>query len=967
MLPTVGAVKPWTDIAQVAWNRLPIGALPPDDAWTLSLDGTWRFARWDGPELVDAAAVGLNEPQGPQWGTVPVPGTWLLHTQGMEHPDRPHYTNIQMPFPGPPFQLPEVNATAVHRTRFTVPTNWGDRQVILEIGGAESWHAVYLNGAFVGCGTDTHLPSHYDLTPFLRPEGDQVLAVVVVRYSAHSYLEDQDHWWMAGLIRSVGLQARPRLRIDDVAVVADWDHLTSTAHCQVDVTVAGLAALDPQTRGDHTVRVWVEHLVTGRRHGDVISDRVPHRFDQAYLFEGHRVRATWQVPRVTPWTAETPARWRLVVELCNPTGDVLDRSEILIGFRRVEVRDRALLVNGRRIMVRGVNRHDHHPDRGPAVTGDDMRDDLVAMKRLNLNAVRTAHYPPDRRFLDLCDELGMYVIDEANVETHAYNTSLCHDHRAGAAWSARTQRMVLRDRNHPCVIMWSLGNESGLGAHHHSAAAWIRAVDPTRPLHYEGATFHTPWGDGARDVTDVVCPMYASVDDIVAYGRSGLGDRPLVLCEYSHAMGNSNGGLARYAEAFDTVPGLQGGFVWEWKDHGLRHRVQPPGRGGEERFAYGGQFGDTPHDGSFVADGIMAPDLVAHPAAAELAWVHRPAAVTLARRWHVGQPVVMEIANRRQFTDLSDLHAELVFMADGVVVGRDRFRVHIGPGERCRIECGVPPVPDGTELLATIIWRTRRATPWAAADWEVGRDQLVLRRARRAVSAPRPRTARPVPVDELWGDIPDAAPRLWLWRAPTENDRFLTLSDARQTAVEHRCRVRVGENASVEYDHRVTIPDTLGDLPRVGVRFMVPTGFTTRRWYGRGPHENLPDRNASAHLGCWHDEPDDLPYVVPQSYGLRTDCSWMVLSDQAQGLHVAVEAVRPIRLHMAATLHTDEALDAACDVTALERAPGVVVHVDVAHRGVGTASCGPDTEPWHRISPGVYRFRYRVSAWRTRR
>lgn len=967
MLPTVGLVQPWTDIAQVAWNRLPMVARPPDATELLSLDGTWRIARWNAPELVDAEAVGWDEPQSPQWGSVPVPGTWLLHAQGLEHPDRPHYTNIQMPFPGPPYRLPELNATAVHRTRFTVPPTWGDRQMVLEIGGAESWHAVYLNGAFVGFGTDTHLPSQYDLTPFLRSEGDQVLAVVVIRYSAHSYLEDQDHWWMAGLIRSVVLQARPRLRLDDVAVVADWDHLTATAHCQVDVTVGGLADIPPEARSDYRIRSWVEHVTSRRRSGEVVTNSVPHRFDQAYQFEGHRVRSAWQVPRATPWTAETPTLWRLVVELRDAAGQRVDRSEILIGFRRVEVRDRALLVNGRRIMVRGVNRHDHDPDRGPAVTVDDMRNDLLAMKRLNLNAVRTAHYPPDRRFLDLCDELGLYVIDEANVETHAYNTSLCHDHRAGASWAARTQRMVLRDRNHPCVILWSLGNESGLGAHHHSAAAWIRAVDPTRPLHYEGATFHAPWVDGARDVTDVVCPMYASVDDIVAYGRSGAGDRPLVMCEYSHAMGNSNGGLARYADAFDTVPGLQGGFVWEWKDHGLRQRVQPPGPGGEERFAYGGQFGDTPHDGSFVADGIMAPDLVAHPAAAELAWVHRPAAAILHRRWNGGQPAVINILNRRQFTDLSDLNAEVVFLADGVVVGRDRLHVHVGPGEQCRVELSVPPAPAEAELVATLTWRTRRATPWAAAGWMVGRDQLVLRRARRAVPAPRPRMARAVAVEELWGDTPDAAPRLWLWRAPTENDRFVALSDARHTPVEHRCRVRVGQHATVEYDHVVTIPEALSDLPRVGVRFMVPAGFTMRRWYGRGPHENLPDRNSSAHVGCWDDGPDDLPYVVPQSYGLRTDCAWMVLSDQTQGLHMAVEAVRPLRLHMAATLHTDEALDAAADVTALVRAPGAVVHVDVAHRGVGTASCGPDTEPWHRITPGVYRFRYRVSAWRTRR
>ena len=375
--------------------------------------------------------------------------------------------------------------------------------------------------------------------------------------------------------------------------------------------------------------------------------------------------------------------------------------------------------------------------------------------------MRCSHYPNDPRLLDLCDELGLYVVDEADIESHAYNELLCHDPAYRASWLTRGARMVERDKNHPSVILWSLGNESGLGENVEALAAWVRAYDPSRPLHYEPGIADYPgqtegWEERGRAVTDVVCPMYPRLVDIVAYA-AGRGDRPLIMCEYSHAMGNSNGSLADHWAAIDATPGLQGGFVWEWKDHGLRQRL-PDGR---ERFAYGGQFGDTPNDGNFVADGLMASDLVPHPAVEELRWVHRPIATT-----RVG-PVVP----RRSRRAAGDGHAA----ADQPPgrPGHDLAAGHDGrPGRRRRGRAGSPASPatspltgrttwswrcrptvrravadePGAEVSAIVRFACRADQPWAPAGHVVAWDQVVLRPARRPRRARGPRRGRAAPA-----------------------------------------------------------------------------------------------------------------------------------------------------------------------------------------------------------------------------
>ncbi|MFN8022601.1 MAG: glycoside hydrolase family 2 TIM barrel-domain containing protein [Acidimicrobiales bacterium] len=959
MLPVIGALRPWADPQLLSLHRLPMHVpLPLLDDARKSLDGDWFFERFETPESIpERAVLGATPTSGKQ---VTVPGNWTLQ----DTPDHPWYTNVQMPFDGPPPRLPELNPAGVYRRTFTLGRGWKSHQVVLHVGGAESVHAVYLNDRFVGYGTDSRLPSEYDITDHLV-SGPNHLAIVVVRFSAQSYVEDQDQWWMAGLHRSVFIEARSMVHVADVQVDADLRVADGTGLLKVRTDVGFVRT---PVKG-WQVRSWLERL-DGKRVTKPSTGDVPHAFDIPYVFSGHHVDATWEIPNVAPWSAESPTRYRVVVELLKPDGTVAQQTSQVVGFRHVEVRDRQFLVNGQPIWVFGVNRHDHHPDKGKAVSVDDMRADLEVMRRHNITAIRTSHYPNDSRFYDLCDELGMYVIDESNIESHAYNTSLCDDPAYLATWVARGSRMVQRDRNHPSIVLWSLGNESGYGDNHDALAGWIRKHDPSRPLHYEGAPFHDGWVDGGLMASDLVCPMYAPIDRIREYGESGLGTRPLILCEYSHAMGNSNGTLAEYWDVIDATPGLQGGFLWEWKDHGIRQTLPD----GTVRLAYGGQFGETPHDGNFVADGLVSADLDPHPAMHEVAWVYRPVKV------EAGRKGTLRVTNRQSFVGLEAFDARWTLLVDGATVKTGKLKLPKLAG-RQSVDVPLPvAVPAGTgQVLLSVCFTLKRATWYADAGHLVAWDQGELRAAKPVTPGRFRPNHDPAAIDELL-----ASPiELCLFRAPVDNDGFKLMPELSRrirvggTAyvhwqdlgldrlpadelVEHTWE-RASSGDTVEYRHRVVVPEQLSDLARVGVTFQLPAGFEQLRWFGRGPFENYPDRNRGALLGVWEVSPDRPPYLVPQEFGLRTDCRWFEFASPSTGRTVRLDVVQPRALHVSATHLTVHDLYEARTETELRPRPELVVHVDVAHRGVGTASCGPDTLPQYRLTPGVYEFAYRLS------
>jgi beta-galactosidase len=579
----------------------------------------------------------------------------------------------------------------------------------------------------------------------------------------------------------------------------------------------------------------------------------------------------------------------------------------------------------------------------------------------------------------------MYVIDEANIESHAFNISICDDPRYRSAFLERGARMVERDRNHPSIILWSLGNETGYGCNHDALAGWIRRVDPSRPLHYEGAIMHGDgthemrsmynWVNGGPTASDIVSPMYPEIEAIRQYGADGVGQRPLILCEYSHAMGNSNGSLADYWQTITTTPGLQGGFIWEWKDHGLRRRLAD----GTVRLAYGGDFGETPHDGNFVADGLVSADLQPHPAMREVAWVYRPVTVSLRGS---GANRKLRVTNRQSFVGLQGLVGSWELSIAGKVVKSGRLRLPaVAP--HGTVDVLLPcPVPTGRdEAHLTVRWHTKSDTWYATAGHLAAWDQVELRPDRRARTAGPSRRG---PAGSLLDDLLTMPVELALWRSPTDNDGFKLMPELAQRLrvggsalkrweqsgvrdtppdqlVDHRVDRVVGNDGSLSYRHRVVVPEALADLPRIGVRFGLPGRFDELRWYGRGPHENYPDRLAGAMLGTWAGSPDEPPYLVPQEFGLRCDTRWLECIDSKSGEIVRIDVLLPVALHVSATNYRAEDLFIAANQADLHPRDELVVHLDVAHRGLGTASCGPDVLPQYRLRAGAYAFAYRLS------
>lgn len=910
------ATRSWTRPDAIAAGRLPMTSRRPAPDEVVSLDGPWSFTLLDRP----GGAVRVET-------TVEVPGCWTMQDVG----DHPQYTNIQMPFPGPPPHVPEDNPTGVYRRQVDVPAEWAGRRIVLRVGGAETVLYVAVDGVEVAMGTDSRLHHDVDLTDLVTPGAAFDLELTVVRWGAATYLEDQDHWHHAGLHRSVLLYSLPATAIADVHAVADWDPTTGDGRLDVRVTTAG-----PPLEGAR-LRFRLDDGVVGEVDAQWPD---PDTFLAAYGFNGVAGRLEVDVPGVAPWSAEHPNLHDLTVELVAG-GEVVDATSYRVGFRRVVIEGPDLLVNGRRVLIKGVNRHDHDPHRGKAVTADGIRRDLELMKAHNLNAVRTSHYPNDPVLYDLCDELGLYVVDEADVEAHAYLGSLTKAPEWSAAILERITRMAVRDKNHPCVIVWSLGNESGASPVHDAAAAWLRAYDPSRPVQYESGYFdHAIWNGlrpaeswhTARLDSDLVPPMYPHFHDLEQWAALQAPERPLILCEYIHAMNNSCGDLDRYWDLIRSTPGFQGGFIWDWVDQALVKRDAD----GQESLAYGGDFGDEPNDGPFCLNGLVAADRTPHPSLLEARVVLQPVRFD----W-LGAGAV-RLTNEHDFTDLADVaDVDWVVTVDGAEVAAGSLgRVAAAPGET--VEVAVP-VPE----LALTAWQvahlTIRVGTVATGQTELGRSEV--------------RTPGGEPVK-----LPT---RLSLWRAPIDNETFgpnhaerwrgLGIPSAHEQ-VELRTEV---DGALVT--HEVTVPEAWTDLPRVGVRLELPAGVAAVEWVGRGPHECYSDRRAGAFVGRWRTTVDEwpTPYVHPQANGNRCDVRALRFLDADGAVLLTIDELDD--LDVSVSRWTDEEMAAATHLEELPPSSTVYAWIDAEHRGVGSAAVGPDVSPEHRVEPGTYRWSYRLS------
>ncbi|WP_428982405.1 glycoside hydrolase family 2 TIM barrel-domain containing protein [Paenarthrobacter aromaticivorans] len=911
-------------------NRLPARSWLRSDAPTLPLNGLWRFRLLPGapgtpggrgvlPAGEQVEGVGDEGLDDSGWDEIPVPSHWVLEGEGRY--GRPIYTNVQFPFPTDAPHVPDENPTGDYRRTFTIPVDWATAErIVLRFDGVESRYKVWVNGTVIGVGTGSRLAQEFDVTEAVRP-GENVLAVRVHQWSASSYVEDQDQWWMPGIFRDVTLQARPQGGIDDVWLRTPFEGTGDSGSGVIDAEIAAAPAAYP-------VRLRVPEL------------------DVDVTWESPADVAPVAIAAVEPWSAEVP---RLYAATISSQGETV---ALKIGFRTVEIKGDQFLVNGRRVVFHGVNRHETHPDRGRVFDEDFARADLAMMKQFNVNAIRTSHYPPHPRLLDLADEMGFWVILECDLETHGFERhGWAGNPSDDPAWREalvdRMERTVERDKNHPSIVMWSLGNEAGTGANLAAMSAWTHARDSSRPVHYEG--------DYTGAYTDVYSRMYSSIPETEAIGRNDSGSlllgcsaaesarqrsKPFLLCEYVHAMGNGPGAIDQYEDLVDRYPRLHGGFVWEWRDHGIRTTTAD----GTEFFAYGGDFGEVVHDGNFVMDGMVLSDSTPSPGLFEYKQIVAPLRLgfEVAGTDGVRHPM-LTVANLRHSADASDVVLRWRTETDGEPNASGTFDVVTATGGQLAAgNSTVMELPESalralTKVEAGEQWLTvevalRKDTAWAPAGHVISTAQLDLTApaAGRPVKTPRPLSSAargetgtagalslgPAQFEDgrlvALAGLPVSGPRLELWRAPTDNDQgsgfgsydaadpwlnngngvpapsnqsvWLKAGLDRLTARVQKVvqaddgvfvttRYGAADNAhSVSVDEqwqvfggelwlRVDIAPSSGwnmVWPRLGVRFDLPKSVDGASWFGTGPRESYPDSMRAALVGRYSAAIDEL-------------------------------------------------------------------------------------------------------------
>ncbi|MFZ4776990.1 MAG: glycoside hydrolase family 2 TIM barrel-domain containing protein [Terrimicrobiaceae bacterium] len=991
------------------------GKTNPDSSLFRSLDGEWSFRYFERPEDVPEDALEDFTATAP---TVTVPGNWTRQGYGS-----PHYTNVQMPFPDDYPHVPEANPVGVYQRTVVIPKAWRDKRIIVHFGGAESVLCVSVDGHDVGISKDSRLPAEFDITEFARPGRRLLLTAAVIKWSDASFIENQDQWWMGGLHRGVFIYATEKVRIADFFARTDFDHESGNGSLWLTVK-AGFSA-QPVPGCIVTAQLYSP---MGRAVWKKPQNKEIGTSRQTLNFDHNQCRFELTIPKVAPWSAESPSLYRLMIILTGPDG-TSESAAAWIGFKRVQSLDGELLINGRAIIFHGVNRHEHDGITGKAISRESMERDVRLLKQHNFNAVRTSHYPNAPYFYELCDRHGIYLIDEANIEAHAFHNVICDEPRYATAFLDRVKNMVERDKNHPSIIFWSLGNESGHGANHDAAAAWVRRFDPSRLVHYEGGISigqsHSTWHKG-QAVTDIICPMYSSHQELRDWARNPNRDsRPVILCEYSHAMGNSNGCLGEYYDIFRSERGMQGGFIWEWVDHALLEKTAD----GRPFWAYGGDFGDQPNDANFVCDGLLGADRIPHPGIREFQHLAQPVSVSLVSR--EGAAVTLEITNRRDFSTLKDLEASWMLLRDGAVCKRGTFSIPaLKPGLKTSVivRAGIEPDAAG-EWTMNVEFFTKQATWAVPAGHLVAWDQLALnrrpasvRRKSSSTSLPQvtsaakaltvsagssrfsfsPQTGALVSIQAGGLELLAAPLRLNLWRAATDNDglklwsgqnekplgrwlaagydrltrrleslhvekpsrsgvkvhiRELLFGSGKAPAFCHAMTVLISGEGGLRTSHELLrLRDDLPDLPRVGLELALAPGLDLLAWHGRGPWECYPDRQRSANLGCYTSTVAEqyVPYVMPQEHGHHTDTLWVELSGPAAKVRVGSE--KPFGF--AARHHSDAALFAARHTTDLPEDARTWLYLDHAHRGLGTASCGPDTLPQYLLNQPAYRFSY---------
>ena len=911
-------------------NALKQRALPADVRFDvnpaterrITLDGTWKFLFSKNNDLCpkDFHKPGFSTRK---WSKIEVPGSWEL--QGF---DAPIYTDTRYPFPpNPPYVPADYNPVGAYIREFTVPAGWEGMDVFLDFEGVESAYYVWVNGELAGYAEDSRLPSHFNITKLLK-KGNNRLAVKVFRYSDGSYLEGQDYWKYSGIERSVYLYARPQSRVKDFRMTAELINNYKDGELKLDVFLH-------QPKAGETVEVKVmdrDKVIYDRKKS--ITSATDTLFTQQQVFTNARA-----------WNAETPNTYTLVVSTFDAQGKPQESFTHLFGFRTVEMMNGMQMINGQAVLFKGVNRHEHDPHKGRTISVASMIHDIQLMKQFNLNGVRNCHYPNNYAWYELCTEFGLYMVDEANIESHGmgYKPDQCLANQPEwqKAFIDRTERMFERDKNHPCVIIWSLGNETGSGCNFQATYAWIHAHDRSqRPVHSEDSGKNRPF-------TDIFCPMYKKIDVLINHALY-LPTMPLILCEYAHAMGNSVGNLQDYWDIIEKYPSLQGGHIWDWVDQGLYNKTDD----GKFYWAYGGDLAPegTPSSANFCMNGLIAADRTLKPHIHEVKRVYQNMAFRLLD-YHEG---LVELRNKFFFTNLNDFDFTWRLEGNGEVLAQGRidnvdlpaqqtgiFRtqfptIHSTEGVEYYLNFYASQKRDegllkaGTQLAAEQVKLPfyKAVTPKAASGNVTASDSealLVLTAGNVSVGfdkatgalcsfkegkeemikeALRPNFWRPVTDNDMGNDM-NKTLRPWreagrgakltsLEKTALDKDGYEVVSHYRLpeevAGSEFIVRYRFSPRGSLDVNCTfIPANDTLPLMPRMGVSITLNKQYDQMAWLGRGPHENYCDRNGSSFVGLYKGSVAEqyFAYDRPQENGNKTDVRWMSLTDlKGNGLMV---------------------------------------------------------------------------------
>ena len=1002
----------WEQPEVFAINRLPHRAtlLPyssseaaaerGESEYVIDISGEWKF-NWSKCPAERPEGFWATEYDDSKWATIAVPGNWEVLGYGV-----PIYTNVNYPFPkNPPYIPHEDNPTGCYRHSFVLPDGWAGRRTILHFESGLAAMHVWVNGHEVGYSEGTKTAVEFDITNYLIG-GENILAIEGYRWSDGSYLEDQDFWRLSGFDRGVKIYSVDKVRIADAFVIGDLDASYTKGQYSADVKIENVDAEQFSGVVELELRdaegVVVKRLVQSCNVGKGASQSVDFSFE---------------LPKVKSWNHEKPYLYTSVLTLKSADGMVVESTSVRTGFRKVEIRDAQLLLNGKRLMINGVNIHEHNPATGHVINRELMLKDIMLMKQFNINAVRTSHYPQPTQWYDLCDEYGILLVDEANIEAHGCGTGYdrsypdfhpSHREEWKAAHHDRVQAMVERDKNHPSVILWSMGNESSDGEVYGEMYEWIHERDRTRFVQLEQG-YSGPH-------TDISCPMYPSMEEFRVWAERTNARKPYIMCEYAHAMGNSLGNFREFFDIMALGKHMQGGFIWDWVDQG----IDAVGRDGRHYWGYGGDFGAWmyTHDENFCCNGVVSPDRTPHPGLYEVKKVYQDIRFELPD----AERGKLRIYNDQLFSTLDDYAFSYEVLCEGSVVATGTIKTpkcaaesyadvqlklpKLGAGEymlnvRAMQSAEHPLIPArhvvAEEQIALSEYRFEREAVDGKLEIEKGDGWLVAYASDEDETGVlfNTKTGALVRYVSAGRDLMSQLPEPWFWRAMTDNDfgagmqRTLNVwrTNRRKslgaTIEESENMVRVrGEYYLVDAPSKYIVTYTfmadgslqveaeweregeyVPELPRFGMRLILPADYKSFTYYGRGPWENYEDRKESAFLGLWKQSTDEqlFPYVRPQESGNKCDVRWMELRN-GEGLGIRIEGLQP--LSVSAMPYRSEDLDPGFSkkqmhYSDIEPRREVVVHVDLVQRGVGGDNAwGAQPHDPYRLTADRYSYGY---------